>query len=89
MKFLQRVLVNMHKTQRIGAGKTYISGFLWITQRKQLVESPFDALDPLLLVLLRGREGQSCDVRPAISKIEVKEPQIREEQRDICPHCLC
>jgi len=46
---------------RIKNSESYISRFLWIPERKQLVESPFDALNPLLLILLRvlGREGQT------------------------------
>jgi hypothetical protein len=63
----------------------YISGLLWIPKGKELIKSPFNTLNPFLLILLGifRRKCQGSNIWPIIPQIKIKEPQICEKQGDI------
>lgn len=58
--------------------RSYISRLLRVPEPEEVVESPFDALDATLLVLLGvlGGEGDLGNGRPVGAPIEVQQAQI-------------
>lgn len=62
---------------------TDILGLSRIPETEELVESPLDALGPLLLALggILVRKSQGVDVGPIRQEVEVQQAQVRQEDR--------